>query len=428
MKNAIAPRIRRLVNNMTIEKEYKVLQPKYYSKFQCDPIRCNETCCERWKIIIDKGTYEKYIQSENEIIKEIVKTRLSINKASINENDFGIINLNNEMTCPFLNQNNLCEIFINMGESSLSKTCKSYPRAIVLVKDVIERGLEMSCSVAAELALLNDNGIEFESIMDSVKFNDLYVVSSPIEDLKQIEIINEIRATVIDFLQKRTIELSKRVAFVGCFLNQIVEGTDFSSLNYEEALTTIKEAKSFVDLQELKTIENKHQFKNTQQFHHLNTMLSMKFKEGDSISFFSKRYIECLMQVLDTFTNIKDEELEKHYKRNHEKYLKPYLDKKSYILENFLVNYVFVYSCELFDLKDIWTSYMKLCVIYGLVKFNLVGLATYNKGMNDDLVLKLIQSLSKTIIQDKTYWQTVIKYLEEEELVKHTQLTTLILD
>jgi len=179
---------------------------------------------------------------------------------------------------------------------------------------------------------------------------------------------------------------------------------------------------------EFKVTKGNNQFQKRQQFDHLNTILSMKFKEGDSIRFFSKTYIKCLMQVLDAFGSIKYKEFDKHYKRNYEKYLKPYLDKKSYILENFLVNYVFVYGIELFKLNDIWTWYMKLCVIYGLLKFNLVGLAIYNKGMNDDLALKLIQSLSKTIITDKTYLESVIKYLEDEKLVELNNLTTLILD
>ncbi|WP_432661965.1 flagellin lysine-N-methylase [Wukongibacter baidiensis] len=413
---------------MTFDKQYKILQPKYYSKFQCEPTKCHDTCCERWQIIIDKNTYERYTQSENPIIKEIVKTGLSVNEKSINDDDFAIINLDNEMVCPFLNQDNLCEIFINMGERSLSKTCKSYPRACILVENVIERGLEMSCSVAAELALLNEKGIEFERVMDDVEFDDIYVVSPKAEDLKQLEIAKEIRTDVIDLLQTRTIELSERVAVVGYFLNLVVESIDYSNINYEEVLSRIKETKDLINLQELQTTINVNKPQNRQQFNHLNTMLSMKFKEGDSIRFFSKRYIECLMQVLDVFGRVKEKDLEKHYNKNYEKYLKPYLDKKSYILENFLVNYVFIYSSDLFKLDNIWNSYLKLCVVYGLLKFNLVGLATYNKGMNDELALKLIQSLSKTIIPDKTYLESVIKYLQEKDLVEHTKLITLILD
>ncbi|MDF2545947.1 MAG: hypothetical protein K0R93_845 [Anaerosolibacter sp.] len=406
----------------------KVVQPKYYSKFQCDPIKCNESCCERWKIIIDRSTYQKYIESEQEIIKEIVQSGLSINETSINDEDFAAINLNNEMMCPFLNQDNLCEVFIHMGEDSLSKTCKSYPRAITLVNDVVERGLEMSCSVAAELALLNENGIEFEHIMDTVESRDFYIVSPTIEDLKQIEIAKEIRTTVIDLLQTRTMELSKRVVAVGYFLNQVIDGIDFSVHDHEEVRSRMNKARTLIDPGQFKTGKNNEQHHERRQFEHLNILLSMKFKEGDSIRFFSKRYIECLMQVLDVFGKVKEKELEKQYRRSYEKYLKPYLDEKSYILENFLVNYVFIYGIELFKLNNIWTSYMKLCVVYGLFKFNLVGLAAYHKGMNDDLALKLIQSLSKTIITDRTYLDSVIKYLEKVKLVELTQVITLVED
>jgi len=106
-----------------------------------------------------------------------------------------------------------------------------------------------------------------------------------------------------------------------------------------------------------------------------------------------------------------------------------FIEQQLYKNNNLIfVNYIFIYSDEFFKLNDIWTSYLKLSVVYGLLKFNLVGLATYNKGMNDDLALKLIQSLSKTIISDKTYLEAVIKYLEEEKLVEYAELITLIVD
>lgn len=413
---------------MNIDKEFIILQPKYYRKFQCDPIKCRETCCERWKIIVDKSTYKKYIHSDNAAIKEIAKTGLSINELTSNDDDFGIINLNNEMVCPFLDEKNLCQIVMNMGDSSLSKTCKSYPRAIILAKDIIERGLETSCSVAAEGILLKENGIEFEYIKETVKINELYINSPTIKDLKQIEIVKEIKTTIIELLQTRGIELSERVEIAGYFLNQILDGINCSNFHHEEILSKIKETKSLIRVEKYKITKRNYKSENRQQFDYLNTILSMKFKEGDSISFFSKRYIECLMEVLDAFGNVKDKDLEKNYKRNYVKYLKPYLDEKPYILENFLVNYVFVYGSQLFRFSEIWTFYLKLCVVYGLIKFNLVGLATYNKGINDDLVLKLIQSLSKTIIPDRTYLESVIKYLEEQKLDGFPEVLALIMD
>ncbi|MEW9122467.1 MAG: flagellin lysine-N-methylase [Thermotaleaceae bacterium] len=413
---------------MHMNKEFSIVQPEYYSKFQCDPIQCKETCCERWKIIVDKFSYEKYLQSDNEIIKEIVKTGISLNEAAISADDFALINLSKEMTCPFLNKNNLCEIFIHMGESSLSKTCKSYPRAVLLLNDEIERGLEVSCSVAAERVLLNKKGIYFERIKDTVKMNDLYITIPIMENPDEIEIIKEIRTEIIHMLQTRRIRLTERIARVGFFLNQVLEEIDLSDTSYKEVLLAIKKSKISMGQEDFRRIPDNVKVQGGGQFDYLNTILSMKFKEGDTIRFFSKGYIECLMQVLDAFSKVKNKELEVQYKRNYEKYLRPYLDNKSYILENFLVNYIFIYSSELFRLKNIWNSYLKLCVIYGLLKFNLVGLAVYNKGMNDELALKLIQSLSKTILPDKDYLDSVVRYLREEKLVEFTKILMLIED
>lgn len=410
---------------MIRDKAQKILQPEYYSSFCCDPDKCSETCCERWQIIIDKKTYESCIQSDNAVIKEIAKTGLARNESSVSDDDYAVVNLNNELVCPFLNSKGLCEIFINLGEGSLSKTCKSYPRAVIRVDDTIERGLEMSCSVAAELALLNEKGIRFETVLDRVEQNDIYVISPAALQPAQIEIVKEIRNSIIDILQNRRTGLDERMAALGSFLHSISEDIDLSNLGRHEALTAIKEAKA---LEESWTSSKKaglHHCQDKKQFHHLNTMLSLKFKEGDSIRFFSKRYIECLMQVLDAFGRVKEKELESHYHRSFERYLKPYMSQKSFILENFLVNFVFVYSIELFKLKDIWTMYMKLCVIYGLLKFNLVGLAVYHKGMKDELMLKLIQSLSKTLITDKVYLDSAVKYLQKEGLDEPDKLTAL---
>lgn len=409
-------------------KEFNVLQPKYYSKFQCNPTRCLETCCERWKITIDKNTYEKYIECENATIKEIVATGLSKNKKSDSDEDFGVVNLNKDLRCPFLNKEDYCEVIINMGESCLSKTCKNYPRAIFKINSYIERGLQMSCSVAAELALLNENKIEFERTLDTINLNDIPVNDINIDDPVHIEIYNKIRTFIIEILQNRKIGLNERVSTVGNFLNQIVNNKKFSNLKHEEILSLINETIiTFNDSDFTSKLVGSHvQYKD--QFNILNSILAMKFKETNGVGFPSKRYMECLWLVLDAFENIKDKNIAAYYKKNYETYLKPYLDKKEFILENFLVNYVFIYREDFLRLDKIWDFYMKLCVVYGLIKFNLIGLATYHKGMNDKFALKLIQSLTKTIIPDYNYLNAVIEYLKETKTTELSKLNILIMN
>lgn len=110
---------------------YNILQPDYYSRFKCDPGMCLESCCERWKITIDRKTYNEYMESSNAKIKEIVGEGLSVNENSESSDDFGVLNLRSDMTCPFLNVDKYCDVFINLGGLSfknlqkLSKGCCS---------------------------------------------------------------------------------------------------------------------------------------------------------------------------------------------------------------------------------------------------------------------------------------------------------------
>lgn len=407
---------------------FSVLQPLYYKKFQCDPIKCHETCCDRWKITIDKKTYQKYMESDNETIKEIVSTGLSKNIKSNSDEEFGVINLNEDLKCPFLNQEGYCQVIINMGENSLSKTCKNYPRATFLTNDVIERGLEMSCSVAAELALLDKDALIFEKIPEANHSRGLSINVMDIDESDSLKVFNEVRFLIIEILQNRKEGLNERVYAVGHFLNQIVVHKTFPNINYEEILSIVNKVRiSFDDNDFTSKLTDSHlQYKD--QFNILNTLLSMKFKETSNTGFSSKRYIECLWQVLDAFGNIKDENIAAYYKKNYEKYLKPYLDKKEFILENFLVNYVFIYREEIFDIEKIWHFYIKLCVVYGLIKFNLIGLAISNKGMHDELALKLIQSLTKTIIPDYNYLKSATDYLKETSKAELSDLNILFMN
>lgn len=407
-------------------KECKVLQPEYYRTFQCEPTKCLETCCERWRITIDEDTYQKYVESENATIKDIVATGLSQNEKAVGSEDFGIINLNKEMVCPFLNEEGYCEVYINMGESCLSKTCKSYPRAATMINDGIERGLQMSCSVAAELALLNESGMAFERLSETIDFNDTSVVIVDIDDPIRMDINNQTRTMIIEILQNRKVGLSERVSVVGDFLNQIVSDKKFSDLNHKEILGLIDDIKASIN-NTMFTSEmtvSHDQYKD--QFDLLNSILAMKFTESEGLGFTSKRYIECLWQVLDAFEDIDEDDVAEYYKENYERYLKPYLDEKKYILENFLVNYVFIYSSELFQPERVWHFYIKLCTVYGLIKFNLIGLAIDHEGMTDELALKLIQSLSKTILSDSNYLDSVVEYLEDTEVVEISKLNILI--
>lgn len=83
--------------------------PHYYRKFQCIASECEDTCCAGWEIMIDDKALEKYKKA-----KGPVGNRL---KNSINWKEGAFLQYHHR--CAFLNDENLCDLYTEMGPDSL---------------------------------------------------------------------------------------------------------------------------------------------------------------------------------------------------------------------------------------------------------------------------------------------------------------------
>ena len=72
----------------------------------------------------------------------------------------------NNGRCPFLNDNNLCDLYIELGEDNLCETCAEFPRFINEYGSVREIGIAPSCKTAGELILGYKDELTFD-IKDS---------------------------------------------------------------------------------------------------------------------------------------------------------------------------------------------------------------------------------------------------------------------
>ena len=106
---------------------YECFQPKYFSRFKCDGQKCNAHCCRKWRIDIDKKTYKKYSHLKpKSAAQEITR---QIKKRDNSENY--IIKLDKNANCPFLTEDNWCQIQRKYGEDFLSEVCTTYPRRVI---------------------------------------------------------------------------------------------------------------------------------------------------------------------------------------------------------------------------------------------------------------------------------------------------------
>ena len=109
--------------------------PYYYKEFKCIAGACKDSCCVGWEIDIDEDTFSYYQEVEGDF-----GDRLRSSMAAGEENTFVLKN----GRCPFLNQENLCDICLELGEEALCQVCTEYPRFVTEYSDVTEKSLALS--------------------------------------------------------------------------------------------------------------------------------------------------------------------------------------------------------------------------------------------------------------------------------------------
>lgn len=180
----------------------RYVKPQYYDKFCCTADQCPDTCCAGWQIVIDEESLEKY-----SCVKGPFGNRL-YDSIDWEEGTFK----QNAGRCSFLNEENLCDLYSNLGEKALCRTCEMYPRHVEEFEGLRELSLSLSCPVAAEmilkckepLTLLEEETDEEEELAE--EFEDF--------DLLMFTQLEDARGVMFEILQNREWELEKRIALV----------------------------------------------------------------------------------------------------------------------------------------------------------------------------------------------------------------------
>lgn len=124
----------------------KILVPDYFKNFKCIADKCPDTCCAGWEVYLDPDS-TKYYKTVGGEIGDKLCSRLAKD-----EDGDDIFTLKNNR-CPFLNGNNLCDLYITLGEKSLCSTCTLFPRFYDDFGLFREEGLGFACPEAARIIL-----------------------------------------------------------------------------------------------------------------------------------------------------------------------------------------------------------------------------------------------------------------------------------
>ena len=172
----------------------KITAPDYYPFFRCTAGNCRHNCCIGWEIDIDEETLEFYKNVSGDFAVRLRK--------NIEDGECPHFILGEHERCPFLNRENLCDIYINLGEEHLCSICAEHPRFRNYIGGVCEVGLGLACEAAAELILTRESPVRQIEIGDDGEIGE----SSEWED----EIL-AMRERVEAIISDRSVPLRDRI-------------------------------------------------------------------------------------------------------------------------------------------------------------------------------------------------------------------------
>lgn len=181
--------------------------PHYYKQFKCVAGECEDTCCAGWQIVIDEKSLGKYRGITNGKDRRIDWKK-------------GIFKQDGEKRCAFLNDDNLCDMYIEWGENYFCDTCRKYPRHIEEFENIREYTLSMSCPEVARIILGNEDKVGFTAKEDESEEEDEEF------DALLFSVLEDAREIIYRILQDREKSISFRVRKLLCVAQKLQEKID----------------------------------------------------------------------------------------------------------------------------------------------------------------------------------------------------------
>lgn len=399
-------------------KKRTVLIPQYMKKFHCIGAECEDNCCYGWKVDINENMYKKYKKVINLDLKSMLNKNVTRNRSNSSSESFAKIRMNSKGECPFLCEDKLCKLQKTLGFGYLSKVCMTYPRVSNIVNGILEKSVHLSCSEAARVALLNPNLMEFDEVEEDYDTQNIISAAINTEEAKYSNKVQNyfwnLRIFSITLLQNRNYKLSERLIILGLFIQKIQrcieEGNIFDIPNIiDNFYKIIKEDGLKEQLRDIPT-------NFAIQMELMKEINDQRFSFGITPN--TKAYLQCVGEFLEGIQYVKEcsiEEVAKTYTDAYKNYYRPFMDRHEYILENFLVNYVFKEMFPIASKEGVFDDYMRLVVHYSLVKMMLIGMSSYFKKLDEDIIVRLIYSFSRAIDHNQTFLHKAFNLLRENQ-------------
>lgn len=286
--------------------------PSYYKKFRCIADKCPDTCCAGWAVVVDRESCDKYSRVNGGFGQKL-RSVMSVDT----DGDTVFTNINGR--CPFLLESGLCEMFIELGEGSLCRTCTLFPRHISFFGSRKETGLSLSCPEAIRLIMESPEPIAFEEAEEGGE-----ILPNSIDPTLYFTLLKA-RKTAINILQNREFSIAERmIAFLRfsqelqCSIRQGLPAPDFDEKLFQTAeFKKSRSAKAlqkyFSDLSQLekldpewnKTLSAASEIKDTDFFDFISSAKNFSWEAEHLTVYFVFRYFLTAAYDGDVLTKAK---------------------------------------------------------------------------------------------------------------------------
>jgi lysine-N-methylase len=380
-------------------------RPSYAAAFECIGASCEDTCCKGWPIPLDQATYKQYRGFPDERLGSVVTqyVKIAVNAPA---SHFAKIVQTESGACPFFNTDRMCDIHKQYGAKLLSTTCSTYPRALNRVHGVLEGSLLLSCPEAARNVLLDPYIFEGTGDLDAGKFRTDSVVRLANNRTASIQkpyaFFDGVQQALILTVRDRSRPLWQRLLLIGSLCKSL-----------DEVLTDEAEAKVPVILDDHRRALEGNLLRAelegipAQPALQLNIFLRLtdeRVRDKTSGARFRDMFWTFVEGIGSAVEAEPGADIER-YLEAEERYHRPFFACRPYILENFLVNYLFQ---NLFPFgrentlrstpRRIFEEYVLLATQFAWINTLLIGTAGYAKQeFAEEHVVHVVQSFCREV-------------------------------
>lgn len=360
-----------------------VLIPGNLISFECE--MCG-ACCKNWEIHVDKLTYETWMKSRDlnaacdfkRNVKKLAKPTIS---------KYAAINMDDNGKCLYLSEDNRCIIQKMKGLDYLSDICRSYPRQIVRS----DRGIEISGFFSCRAALkCLDQKEAIEFFVNPLGYQCYNMnANATIETNVNKEVIKYyflLEEVLIDILQCRKYRLGERLLITGSFIDAIIHSSD------NEIPNVINEYDRLLG-DDLRDIFKEINAGEAEVIRTFNEISKSAFNLGYSLKWF----IELCEAIIDNAMLIES---------------KFFIDfELDYILENFLVAYVFRKAFYLKEKLAKEYYYMVINYLFILLNMNM------NMKKDKEILLESIYLCEKVFNHNNGFKEAFLQNISASEAI-----------